>query len=183
MSHLKRFTVDLTGPSGYPGTNTWYFHEDSTTFSAQAAALHTFYTAVMVGSAENTLHASWGGVGEIVESTTGEIVGLDTATSWSVVGDQTVDPLPAATMALLQLRTGTFFGGRELRGRIFLGGYTEASNTAGRPSTTLISTISTAANTLNASALAVYSPTKKEWSSVSATPVWTEWAVLRSRRD
>lgn len=183
MSNLKRFTVDLSGFAGLPGTNTWYFHENGSTFDDQAAALNAFYTAVLVGSAFHTYNAAWGGTGEIVDSTTGEITGLDTADPWSVTGDQTVDPLPPTSQALLQLRTGTFFGGRELRGRIFLGGYTEASSTDGKPTSALVTTISTAANTLNAAALAVYSPTKHEWSSVSSTTVWSEFAVLRSRRD
>lgn len=182
MSNLKRFTIVYTGMPGLPGTNTWYFHENGHTFDDQAAALEAFYTALLPTYAYADLTATFDGTGQIIDSTNGDITGTDTATPWDTGGTLTNDPLPYATQLVVQLRTGTYFGGRELRGRAFIPGFTEANSLDGSPDSTLVAAAADAIDVLAGAALAVYSPTKKEWASVNSSGVYPEWAVLRSRR-
>lgn len=183
MSHIKRVSTLWTGLSGLPGTSTLYFHENGDTAADQVTAMVAFWNSLKTyikSGAVLTVNS----VVEVVESDTGLVVGLDdTGAGAAVSGTSAGDRLPPATQALVQWRTGTFFGGRELRGRTFIGALTENENASGLPSSTLTSAITSAAGTLAGVALAVYSPSKHVWASVSSGQAWGEWAVLRSRRD
>lgn len=173
-----------TGLRGLPGTNTWYFHEDGVSVADQVAALSTFYNHLATGITRAPLQYSFDGITEIVESSTGEIVGTDsTGAAWSHTATATGSALPFSTQGLLQLRTGVYFGGRELRGRIFLCGFVEDNSDEGEPVGALVSEVNGWAADLVDANLAVFSPSKLEFASVSAITMWTEWAVLRSRRD
>lgn len=120
-----------------------------------------------------------------IDSTTGEVTSTTAPTAPApVTGSASADALPLSTQALVQLRTGVYFGGRELRGRMFIPGWTTGGNSGGRPTTSVRTLIGGEAQSLADDAdQVVYSPTKREFADVSTTQVWTEWAVLRSRRD
>ena len=184
VSNLKRITVRYSGLPGLPGTNTLYGHEDGVSAADQVAAVLAFVTSV-AGTQNDALDIAVDGIVEIVDSTTGQVTGTDdTGAGGSVSGGNGTDLLPTSTQLLVQLRTGVYFGGRELRGRIFLPGFGEDVNTDGRPASTLVSGMQAIVDTLVGDAnLAVFSPTKHEWASVHTGVVWDEWAVLRSRRD
>jgi len=94
--------------------------------------------------------------------------------------------LPPATQGLIHWRTGSFIGGRELRGKTFLPGMTEGENVQGVMDGTVNGLILGYANTLRAvanPALGVWSRKSAAISTVSAAQVPTKWAVLRSRKD
>jgi hypothetical protein len=120
-----------------------------------------------------------------VNSATGEVTSTSSPTApAAVVGSASADNLPAATQLLVQLRTGVFFGGRELRGRMFIPGGTTGGSADGKPTSSFRTFVGGAAQSLaDDTDQVVYSPTKHQFADVSTTPVWTEWAVLRSRRD
>jgi hypothetical protein len=183
MSHIKRITVLYTGAPGLPGTNTLYGHENGDTARDQVEAVGTFVGSLST-SLNTAITATVMGQVEIVESSTGQVVGID-ATGDDIVVEMsdTATPLPFTTQLLVQIRTGVFNNGREIRGRLFIPGFCQDGNVGGAPDPDVVSGVAGAANTMLGHGFAVYSPTHKMWASVSAATVWNEWAVLRSRRD
>lgn len=123
----------------------------------------------------------------VIESTTGELVGVLTIDGDTIAPTGGGDMLPPATQALVQLTTPAIISGRRLRGRIFLGGMLEANNAVdGTPSGALTGSFDAALATFVdavASTFVVYSPTHRAYSTVTAAHVWGQWAQLRSRRD
>lgn len=182
MSVIDRQTVVLTGMPGLPGTNTFYSDPENIDPPDFTTATHDFFDSFHTNLADD-LHVTVQGALDRVESTTGVVVGQDDGgDNQVVVGGNSGDFLPLATQLLVQWRTGVYFGGRELRGRTFLAGFVTGLNDNGVPNSDLVAAVEDAANTF-ALALVIYSPTKREWASVSHATVWTEWAELRSRRD
>ena len=184
MSNLKRIHVTYEGAPGLPGTNTIYGHENGTSAAEQVDAVFAFFTS-MGPSINSSMTVTVDPIVDIVDSTTGLTTGQDdTGAGGTVDCSSSTDPLPLATALLVQFRTGTFFGGRELRGRIFIAGMTEGNSTAGKPDASSLAVWQPFVDTLlDDGQLAVYSPTKHEWASMSSATIWTEWAVMRSRRD
>lgn len=184
MSNLKRIQVQYTGLPGLPGTSTWYGHEDGVSAADQVAAVLTFYTALQT-TLRSGLTITVPDVVEIVDSTNGQTTGLDDTGSGGTVTCSNSGAVPAwGTQVLLQLRTGFYTSGRELRGRIFLPGITDNDIDSGYPSTAVIAAIQGHLDTLVGSAnLAVYSTTHRTWASVSTGSVWGKFALMRSRRD
>lgn len=184
MSNLKRITTVWTGLEGLPGTTTMYGHENGVSAHDQVAAVMNFWGAIE-GSLSSAIHFFVNPIVEIVDSTTGEITGLDdTGAGGSGAGANGGDLLPLTTQALVRWRTGVFSSGRELRGRTFIPGWCETENDDGKPTSGCVSLVQSAADTLVGSMnMAAYSPTHHTWASVNLASMWTEWAVLRSRRD
>lgn len=123
----------------------------------------------------------------VVDLATGTLVRVETITPAIIDMNGLGDILPASTQGLCRLRTGLVVGGRRLRGRLFLPGMTEANSTAaGVPSSALQSDVDAALTlliTASAGAWVVYSRTHQAISSVTTASLWSQWAVLRSRRD
>lgn len=167
-----------------PGTNTLYGHEDGVSAAGQVNAVLAFFNATKANQ-HTGLTIFVDGEIEHVDSTNGQVIATEnTGAGGTAVGVDASDVLPYATQMLVQLRTGVFFGGRELRGRFFIPGFCEDNSIAGVPSAGILASVQSAATTLvGAAQLAVFSPTKFQWAAVNAAPVWNEWAVLRSRRD
>jgi len=132
---------------------------------------------------------SWSieGFAGVIDDTDGSLVGVDTiAGGNSGTGESADDPAPYATQGLMQLFTGTVAGGRLLKGRTYIPGVTEASNTDGRPKDTYLTDIVAAYNALAAvtdAELLVWSRKNGLSAPVTGAAAWTQWAVLRSRRD
>ena len=184
MSNLKRIHVTYDGVQGLPGTNTLYCHENGISAADQVTAVVDFFTS-MAGSINSSINISVDSIVDIVDSTTGLTTGQDDTGAGAVVDcTGSTDPLPTATALLVQLRTGTYFTGRELRGRFFIAGMLEGNSTGGKPDASSLAVWQPFVDTLVAdSNLAVFSPTKHEWASVSTATLWVQWAVMRSRRD
>lgn len=99
--------------------------------------------------------------------------------------------LPRSTQGLIRWRTGSIVNNRTVQGRFFVPGMVINNNqTPGIPTAGFTGPAQAAANLLVAdpsAQLAVWSRPRpgflgSEHTVVSAS-VWTEWAVLRSRRD
>lgn len=134
---------------------------------------------------------------------TGKITKVDAVTPVSGVGGLAAEALPYATQLLTRLITSQFVNGRRVRGRIFIPGLSETDNTAGLPAATLRTTATTAATgliTQSTGTLAVWSrpysaldddgqpipgktPRVGSQHAVTSVSTWTQWSVLRSRRD
>lgn len=184
MSTLHRISVLYGGLPGMPGTNTIYHHENGASAADGVNAVKGFLDDISTNLA-SALTYDVNPVVEQVDSTTGAVIGVDdTGGGGADTGASGSESLPFSTQLLVQLRTGVFNSGRELRGRIFIPGQVESNNDAGRPSAAWVTFAQSKVDTmLAAGGIAVYSPTHHTWASVSAGKVWNEWAVLRSRRD
>ena len=123
---------------------------------------------------------------ELIDKSTGEVVGVTSVTGGGSAGTNGGTPLPPATQTVTKLRTGTFYGGRELKGRSFLGGQVTANMSGGLPTAGLITTVDAAYNALKNDAntsYSVWSRKKHVANNVITVATWSEFAVLRSRRD
>lgn len=183
MTTLYRATTTFTGLQGLPGYSTMYADSGNIDPGDFVDAIHDFWEAVNQAWTDD-LTATVSGQLDNVDSTTGLTTGTtDGGADQVTVGTSGGEVLPFTTQLLVRWRTGVYFGGRELRGRTFIPGYTEADSDAGVVNSTVRSEALAAGAILGPNALAVYSPTKHEWASVSRCEVWDQWASLRSRRD
>lgn len=96
---------------------------------------------------------------------------------------------PLVCQGLVRLRTGTYVGGREIRGKVFMPGTLDQDDTDGIPSTSYRTSLDAGFGALVSSAaglgipLVVYSPTNGQAGVVTGVSTWNQWAILRSRRD
>jgi hypothetical protein len=121
----------------------------------------------------------------LVNVGTGAIEGATQVVTAIEGGNLGTDPLPQASMILARWRTGVYLGGREIRGRTFIPGLgSENLGTNGElDPTQLQSVVLSGTALINASALAVWSPTNGSLATVATSAVWPEFAVMRSRRE
>lgn len=186
MALLHRVRVSLTGLSTGPGLSTFYFAEGSGSAAAAAIAVKNFLNAIRSRVNDGGSMMIEGDVA-LIEATTGEVVGVNQVTQDTVTGADGGEALPLATQGLLQLRTGVYVGGRELRGRLYIPAPTEGMNTVnGVPDAIYTGQIAAAGNALildGGSDWVVYSRKHAAFSSVAACTGWSKWAVLRTRRD
>jgi len=183
---MLRVRTIFSGAPGTPWVSTMYFTGDDTQAGAEEAntAVGAFWESVD-DIMDNSV--SWSTDSLVAQlSLTGELQDGFGVTPVTSTGETSGDALPWNTQALLQLRTGAYTNGREIRGRIFIPGLTEAANGDGVPSTATKNTINTAAATLAAVTspdLAVWSRAHASVSTVATASCWAQWATLRSRRD
>lgn len=184
---MLRIRTTFSGTTGAPWLNTLYVGNPDTQVNADAAvaAVGAFWGAV-----DNFMNTSvlWATLAEVdILTTTGDKTGSLFTTPQTGAGGTVGDFLPLATQGLVNLRTGVFIGGREVRGKIYIPGLTEASNTSsGTWLGTQVAAVQTAVNTLLAAgdpAFGVWSRLHGSISPATAGTVTSKWAVLRSRRD
>ena len=186
---MLRVRTTFTGSTGSPWLSTAYFlgsFPDPTQADADAAvaAVGAFWGAV--DSRMNTAIQWTTDPSVAVMDLDGQQTGAFGTTSQSGTGASASDLLPQATQALLRLRTNVFSAGREIRGRWFIPGLTEAEATAGNVTAAAATVFNVAAAALIATAGAewcVWSRTQTTAAAVVTANTWTQFAVLRSRRD
>lgn len=123
----------------------------------------------------------------LIDSVTGLLVGTEVTTGNTFAGSSSGDPLPRASQGLIKWSTPNIVAGRRLRGRTFLPCIIESFNTSGgKPDGSLLvawagvlSTFITACQ----GELCIWSPTHGVAAVVDGGTLWSEWAVMRSRRD
>jgi hypothetical protein len=123
-----------------------------------------------------------------IDPVTGDTIGMFTGTGRTGFGQGAGEVLPWATQGLFRWRTGVYLGGREIRGRSFIPGLRETSNTEGSPTPSMVTGLNTVLSTwlggLPAGRkLTVWSRARGEAVDVNSGTMWSEWATLRSRRD
>jgi len=121
-----------------------------------------------------------------IDSTTGEATGTATTSTTNVVGTSTAELLPPATQGIILWHTGVFTAGRELIGKTFIPALTEDDNTAGVPSSGMLSGLTTAAVNLGSGGppvLEIYSRKHRVFFPAGLGSVDHKFAVLRSRRQ
>lgn len=128
-----------------------------------------------------------------VEATTGVLTGAFTGTDpTTTIGTGTGDPLPRQTQGLIQWGTDTVIGGRRVKGRTYVPGLLEGSNSStGLPALTTVSDMVTAAATVLAAGATASEPVvwhrpgpggAGSHALITSAGASTKWAVLRSRR-
>jgi hypothetical protein len=185
MSLYKVRTL-WSGAAGGPGVTTMYFGTGGGTAANAVAAVAAFWN-----QAKNTIDNAWNyatdSVVLTIDETTGEPTGADGVTPVSSAGTDSNDHLPSMTQGLIQLRTGVYVSGRELRGRIFIPGPTEDVNVAGKPKSDYKAAWLDAVEDQLINGLdvdfRVYSRAHGSASPVISASVWDEWAALRTRRS
>ena len=186
-STMARVRTVFTGVAGTPWYSNLYFDDDGTAAGVYQTKVKDFWTAIFGGHVRSGVVATMENPIAIM-NVAGEVVSVVSGDGGTVTGALSNDPLPPATQALLQLHTGVFVAGREVRGRCFIPGLTEADNSTGVPGATLISDIQDAASDLQGAsgangAWVVWSKRNAVWEPVSDMICWNKYAVLRSRRD
>jgi hypothetical protein len=185
---MLRTTATITGYQGAPYWNQLHFGGDTAgeaVAAADAAESLWQQLANFLATPGSVLVSS---DVEQIDPATGQIVNVFPASTAAINFVAAGDILPYSTQGLIRLRTGDFVNGRELRGRIFIPGWVETASTAGNPTAPAVGAMNAAAASLlsagaGAGGLGVYSPTHRVFSLVSVAQTWTQWAVLRSRRD
>jgi hypothetical protein len=184
---VARVRSVFTGVAGSPAYVNTYFDADSTSAGAYQAAMLIFW-----GDLQNAIRADANvemlNPIPIVSSLTGQVVDVAVGDGGTVDFADSADPLPTANQLLVQLHTGVFVGGREIRGRMFIPYMTEAANTGGKTTSAAKNAVTDALDDMNDishanGAFVVYSPTHHRFEYVSGYTVWDQWAVMRSRRD
>lgn len=183
---MLRVQTIFTGVAGSPYYNSLYFQGGSL---VDAQSVHDrvadFWLAL--GSVlSQDLSAQVQGDVEALDPNTGQVVGVFGITPRVIIGGDSGQPLPFFTQGLVQLRTGVWVNGREIRGRMFIPSPTENAQTTGQPSGAYRNTIQDELDDLiggTPTQLGVYSRTHRQLEYVSAATTWTQWGSLRSRRD
>jgi hypothetical protein len=185
MPQLDRYRSLFSGLGGSPAVTTMWFDPaeglNPQDLSDRVAAFWLEFNTILA----NNLSIQVDSIVDSVDSDTGEVTSSTGVTPHAAIaGGNGSDALPWADQVLVQLRTGVRFGGRELRGRMFIPGFTEEAINDGQVHPTTAAAVQSAAQDLADEAdQVVYSPTKREFADVSTTDVWNQFAVLRSRRD
>lgn len=122
----------------------------------------------------------------VVNPTSGEPEGIETVTTTAVSGGDTTDPLPWQTQGLIYWNTGTWVNGRQVRGRTFVPGPCESSNTStGLPESGYLSALAAGAAIFTGSSTCVPSVFSRAHSNmypVVGATVQGQWALMRTRR-
>lgn len=101
------------------GITRTYFDTTASTAQDSADAMIAWWTAVRAAMSVTTTITVLGTVEEI-DPANGEIQSLESVTGASVSGTSDGAALPPQTQGIVQLRTGDYVDGREVRGRIYI---------------------------------------------------------------
>lgn len=184
---MLRVRTTFTGTTGAPWLSTAYFlpvADNQAAADASVAAIGAFWGAV---DARMGLAIQWTTDPAVaVMDLLGEQTGAFTTTPVGGTGASATELLPPANQVLLRLYSNVFVSGRQLRGRWFLPGNTESDATAGLVAPAAVTAVNLAAANLIADAnsvWALWSPTHGTATAVVSAATWSQFAVLRSRRD
>lgn len=184
---MARVRTVFTGVPGTPWYSNILFDNDVAAEQAAHDAVATFWDDM---SALMTSRVSYEVEGDvtIIDSSTGQPVGVVTVSPASGIGGLTTDPLPYQTQALVRLNTGEWVGGRQIVGHMYIPGLTEtANNVAGVLQDTTAASIQASAETMTTEpgnpTQVVFSRKNLAAYHVQTWQVPQTWAVLRSRRD
>jgi hypothetical protein len=130
---MFRVITEIQGGSGGLQWSTMHFG-GTTEGEAAAAALAAaaFWADIQdILSAAYQFHFD----GEVlqVDPATNQITEVHLTAGWDRDGTAAGETLPWASQGLVRWRTGVYVAGRELRGRTFIPGWTEASSGGGVP--------------------------------------------------
>lgn len=165
-----------------PGVTTFHF---SSTVGIPGAAVKAFFTALQA-AIPSSVTLKFPSTGMNIDEATGQPVGTWSATAPTDLVGTGSGNYSRAVGALANWKTGTFTGGRELRGKTFMVPLTAAAFDAnGDVSASTASNLASAGATLIAAGSPPLIYSRKAGLSAAATSctVPRKTVVLRSRRD
>ena len=183
---MLRVTTEFTGPAGSPWYSQMDFDGEETSVQAQLAhdAVAAFWEDLEGLITSGVSYSVLGDVEHVdLQDQTIAVFGIQATLG---AGLNSAQPAPYANQGLIQWRTGSYTGGRELRGRTFIPGLASNAVLNGVWSGPVVAGMQAAADTLvenGEAGLAVFSPTKSGIASVQSATARNLVAVLRSRRD
>lgn len=187
MVNIRRVEAEWTGLTGSPFLTVWNFRNEPDAADDYAAAVNGFLQDI-AHLVHESLEVRVEPVQTIFDDSTGQPTGTETASqAYTPAMTGTGALKSAATQGLLQLRTGVYAAGREIRGRLFIPAPTEALGDA-VPNPSYVTDLTSAGNGLVAAmtsttAWVVYSRARAQSADITSTSGWGQYAVLRSRRD
>lgn len=185
MVAINRVRVVYTGVAGTP----WYSNFYTLNGAVTPAVAHSNVVSLMNAWAPEIgagITATVEGDVSILESTTGQTTGVTTVAPVNVSATGTGDHLPYQTQGLVRLLTGSFAGGRQVRGRIFVPGPREAISAGAVPNAAYKTTLTNgfqAYLTAVGPAAVVWSRKNLSTPAIASFSIWDKFAILRSRRD
>lgn len=189
-TNMARVESVLTGVPGSPYYSRAYFDALAGTPDDMIAAWHNFVTVGGGGSSVSLptgAVVTTGGTLEVVNPVSGEVEGVLLGSTSVTTGTGTQDLAPTATQILTHWRTGVYAGGREIRGKHFRPLVAKGDvNVDGGVTGGALVAYNALADTLiddEDTVFAIYSPSRARWEPAVTGQVWSQFAVLRSRRD
>jgi hypothetical protein len=164
-----------------------YFDVTGGSAADAVAAVRQFWFAIS-GQLSTSVTANVSGVVDTIDPVTGDLTGSEATTApASVTGSQASAPLPIEVQALVTWETGVVADGRRQRGRTFVPGLTEDTNSDGvAPSSATRTVLDLAAAALVADAnsvLLLWRRAAGSQSPITSGATRLKWSYLRSRRD
>lgn len=185
VTTLYRVQTLYSGIGSGSGLTTMYFIKSGALTAQNAAnAVTTFWSNVRGLQSTLVTEQVLQSVDEI-DSTSGQVTGSNIVTSTPQTGTLSDNALPWATQLQVRWTTGFYIGGRQLIGKTYIPGLTEATANATWLAGTLSAVLGNC-STLIAdpnSELAVFSPTYGLGQIVTGVFANSTPAVLRSRRS
>lgn len=186
MTNLRRVNVLYSGPAVVgPAFSRFHFTTGLISDQDCVDAVHDAYQE-LGAHLGGGLTYSVGSTVEYFDIVTGEIQSLGVVTPWSLSGAGGTALLPFATQGLIRWRTGAYIGGREVRGRTFLPGWVEGESDIGVPTEGARAAMTNFSGQLivgGSSTYVCWTKTHGTAAAITNGDPWTQWAVLRSRRD
>lgn len=189
---MGRVRTVLTGPQIVGGgVSDLYFSEGEGAIDVLPSAVATFWTELAPGLHEGNTADVDPSVA-ILDETTGALIAVETSSTNPppIAFSDAGDPQGPANQALIQWHTGAVVNGRVVRGRMFVPAVAESASTLGVPTAAAIAFFQDAVDGLlaavNATLCIWHRPNGANPGSkheVLSGTIWTQWAVLRSRRD
>lgn len=182
---MLRVRVGYSGIGGTPYLSTFFFDGSGQTAADDAASAVATFQGALDAVQDTTLSWSMDSVVVQIDPESGQALGAYAVTPASGSGALGNESLPYVSQGLIQLRTGVFENGREVRGRLFVPGLTESANNDGTLASATATTIDSAAAALVADAdslWSVWSRTNGVVAQIAQVTVWNQFATLRTRR-
>lgn len=183
---MFRVRTVFSGTPGAPYLSTMYFSEAGGTAQQAATAVETYWGAVD-GQMSNSLNWATEPDVAIVNAANGQVTAATATTPVFGTGSLADAQLPRASQGLVRWLTGIYVGGRQIRGRTFVPGLTETANTTDglvTPATQIAIDLANSALVASSNAeLQVWSKSLGQSNNTTVGTTWSEFAILRSRRD
>lgn len=149
MTLLSHFQTVWAGVTGAPYYSNFYFNLPSGVTTDQVSvAVQNFFEATKalrpVGST-----VTFGGSGDTIEDTTGELQSTFAATPWTSTGTANGSIAPSVNQVLIRLNTNGVREGRRVRGKVYMGAMMQSAiGSSGGWSATPLTQIASAAEVL-----------------------------------